>query len=368
MNNLNLFRATPCNIQSLPIAMIRPDPGQPRRDFETEALTELADSIAENGVLSPIMVVAMADGFYQIVYGERRWRAARQVGLKDIPCIVSSGGVNTASASELKIVQLAENAHHRDLSDLEYVDAIGELSANGWTTDAIAKKTGKRTRWVKLVLELAHNLPMRALLETGRMSSVEVYAHFSGLVAEARRELLDAGGRITSVDCSRMREKYRNQEERRQTRLQLVPPVDEDSKRDPKNTRSIAPAHSARGKAEQPDHISEASISSFPSSQTPRVHDPRQTDQDDGVHDTPARAWNPLGSTDFSAGEDEGSPLRPVFQEAGHAEAILHVRIPREWFDETQDPEYLENICVEAIRAEKAAGWPGRAVPRAVKA
>jgi ParB/RepB/Spo0J family partition protein len=366
MNNLNLFRAAQCNIQSLPTAMIRPDPSQPRRDFETEALAELADSIAENGILSPIMVATMADGFHQIVYGERRWRAARMVGLKEMPCIVSTGVVNSASASERKIVQLAENAHHRDLSDLEYVDAIGELSANGWTTDAIAKKTGKRTRWVKLVLELAHNLPMRALLETGRMSSVEVYAHFSGLVAEARRELLDAGGRITSVDCARMREKYRNLEEKRQTRLQLVSQEDAEKKTEAEipDEEFTNPCHKGHPRSEL-SHTE--STSSFPSSQMPvsRVSHPKGRNEN-------GREARSEGSPSFEAGSQaheimDASAL-PTFHEAGNAQALLYVRIPREWFDETQDPEYLEQICIDAIRAAKETGWHGLPALRVAKA
>ncbi len=366
MNNLNLFRAAQCNIQSLPTAMIRPDPSQPRRDFETEALAELADSIAENGILSPIMVATMPDGFHQIVYGERRWRAARMVGLKEMPCIVSTGVVNSASASERKIVQLAENAHHRDLSDLEYVDAIGELSANGWTTDAIAKKTGKRTRWVKLVLELAHNLPMRALLETGRMSSVEVYAHFSGLVAEARRELLDAGGRITSVDCARMREKYRNLEERRQTRLQLVSQAEAETKAEVgiSNKEFNKPCHKAKPVTES---SSTESASSFPSSQMPvsRASHPKGRNEN-------GREARSEGSPSFETGypvhEVMDASALPAFHETVNAQALLYVRIPREWFDETQDPEYLEQICIDAIRAAKETGWHGLSALRVVKA
>jgi ParB/RepB/Spo0J family partition protein len=366
MNNLNLFRAAQCNIQSLPTAMIRPDPGQPRRDFETEALAELADSIAENGILSPIMVATMPDGFHQIVYGERRWRAARMVGLKEMPCIVSTGIVNAASASERKIVQLAENAHHRDLSDLEYVDAIGELSANGWTTDAIAKKTGKRTRWVKLVLELAHNLPMRALLETGRMSSVEVYAHFSGLVAEARRELLDAGGRITSVDCARMREKYRNLEEKRQTRLQLVSQEDAEKKTDAGIIDiGLTNAGNKTKPGTESSHIESAS--SFPSSRMPvsSVSHPKGRNEN-------GREARGEKSGSFETGspshEVMGASALPAFHETGNAQTLLYVRIPKEWFDETHDPEYLEQICIDAIRAAKETGWHGQPALRVSKA
>lgn len=349
-----LFGASPMTVQYLATAMIRPDPRQPRRDFDQEALAELAESIAENGILSPILVTA-TDAGYQIVYGERRWRAAQMIGLQEMPCIVGNSNLNIQSgAGDRKIVQLAENAHHRDLADLEYVDAIGELSAQGWTTEAIAKKTGKRCRWVKLVLELAHNLPMRALLESSRISSVEVYAHFSGLPAEARRELLDAGGKITSVDCARMREKYRQIQERKQCRLEL-------------------------------ENAGSASSPSFPPS--PRVST-CDSGGDSALGDVTADMERPGQELAKNAGgkddrpssgvrkasnvvplpRDLARPLigdlslnRPGSQEdpvPDKDEVVLHVRISRQSFDELMDPEYLERLCQLAIEGARQRGWP----------
>ena len=72
----------------LPIHKIEPNPGQPRQDFDPEELQELAESIAEHGLIQPLTVRPLDNGYFQIIAGERRWRASRQAGLNELPCMV----------------------------------------------------------------------------------------------------------------------------------------------------------------------------------------------------------------------------------------------------------------------------------------
>ena len=74
--------------QKLPIYKVEPNPGQPRQDFDPEELQSLADSIALHGVVQPLTVRELANGYYQIIAGERRWRACRMAGLEEIPALV----------------------------------------------------------------------------------------------------------------------------------------------------------------------------------------------------------------------------------------------------------------------------------------
>lgn len=110
-------------VQKIRISMIEPKLDQPRQNFDTEALSQLADSIAANGVLQPILVRASSqEGFYQIIAGERRWRASKQAGLTEIPVII-------VEADELKAAQFAliENLQREDLDAWEEAAAYNKL-------------------------------------------------------------------------------------------------------------------------------------------------------------------------------------------------------------------------------------------------
>jgi len=110
-------------VQKIRISLIEPKPNQPRQNFDAEALSQLADSIAANGVLQPILVrVSSQPGFYQIIAGERRWRASKQAGLNEIPAIV-------VEADELKAAQFAliENLQREDLDSWEEAAAYNKL-------------------------------------------------------------------------------------------------------------------------------------------------------------------------------------------------------------------------------------------------
>lgn len=110
-------------VQKIRISLIEPKLDQPRQNFDAEALSQLADSIAANGVLQPILVRASSqEGFYQIIAGERRWRASKQAGLTEIPAII-------VEADELKAAQYAliENLQREDLDAWEEAAAYNKL-------------------------------------------------------------------------------------------------------------------------------------------------------------------------------------------------------------------------------------------------
>jgi len=108
----------PSGLQLLAIRLdaIRPDPGQPRRTFPEDSLSELSDSISQDGVIQPIEVTEIADNQYMIVHGERRWRAARMVGLETIPAVVRRQDYDSATRL---VRQLVENIQREDLNDVD---------------------------------------------------------------------------------------------------------------------------------------------------------------------------------------------------------------------------------------------------------
>lgn len=126
-------------VESIKIVEIEPNPEQPRTDFDEESLEELAASIREHGVITPIIVKKAYNGFYQIVAGERRWRASKKAGLKKIPAIVKE-----LSDIETQEIALIENLQRKDLNPVEealgYKKLMDEFSL---TQDEISKKMGK---------------------------------------------------------------------------------------------------------------------------------------------------------------------------------------------------------------------------------
>jgi ParB/RepB/Spo0J family partition protein len=108
-------------LKTIQIEKIQPNPFQPRESFEKESLKELADSIKDASVIQPIVVRRQGKG-YQIVAGERRWRAAQMVGLQEIPCIVKD-----IPEERVLLESLVENLHRKDLTDIERENAMHEL-------------------------------------------------------------------------------------------------------------------------------------------------------------------------------------------------------------------------------------------------
>lgn len=126
-------------VETIKIVDIEPNPNQPRNDFDEESLEELAASIKEHGVITPIIVQKTDNGFYRIIAGERRWRASKKAGLKKIPAIVKD-----YSEMEIQEVALIENLQRKDLNPVE--EALGYkklMDDYSLTQDEIAQKMGK---------------------------------------------------------------------------------------------------------------------------------------------------------------------------------------------------------------------------------
>lgn len=124
---------------TLKLYEIEPNRDQPRKSFDEDALAELADSIAEHGIIQPLLVRPLADGGYQIIAGERRWRAARMAGLTEVPVLVKE-----ITESEIMELALVENLQREDLNPIEEAEGLRTLMESyGMTQEEAAKRVGK---------------------------------------------------------------------------------------------------------------------------------------------------------------------------------------------------------------------------------
>ena len=127
------------NLSEIPINLIEPNPNQPRREFDEEAMTELANSIREIGIITPITLRQMPDGKYQIIAGERRWRASQQAGLKSLPAYI-----RTVEDENVMEMALVENIQREDLNAIEIALAYQHMADTlGMTQESIADRVGK---------------------------------------------------------------------------------------------------------------------------------------------------------------------------------------------------------------------------------
>lgn len=163
------------------LSQLEPDPDQPRKSFEREQLQELADSIAEHGVIQPIIAVKGDNGYYRIIAGERRWRAAKIAGLQEIPVIVRD--YSDAQAAEISLI---ENLQREDLNPIE--EAMGYKSLIdrfGFTQDKISERVGKSRSNVANMLRLLGLDPeIQAYVRAGRLST----GHARALLAVTERD------------------------------------------------------------------------------------------------------------------------------------------------------------------------------------
>ncbi len=146
---------------------IEPNRDQPRKQFDEEALAELSDSIAQHGVLQPLLVRPMPDGGYQLVAGERRWRASRMAGLTEVPVVIRD--LTDAQVAELALV---ENLQRENLNPLEEANGYKELSDKfGYTQEKISEIVGKSRPSIANALRLL-NLPedVQEMVSNGSLS------------------------------------------------------------------------------------------------------------------------------------------------------------------------------------------------------
>ncbi len=152
----------------LSINEIEPNKSQPRKSFDEKALSELADSIAEHGIIQPLLVRPMAEGGYQIVAGERRWRASRLAGLTEVPVVIKD-----LTDRETMEIALIENLQREDLNPIEEAEGIELLIKEyGLTQETAAERVGKSRSAVTNSLRLL-NLPpsVRDLARENKISA-----------------------------------------------------------------------------------------------------------------------------------------------------------------------------------------------------
>ena len=152
----------------LPISQVESCSGQPRKHFDEESLQELADSISEHGIIQPLTVRKLASGYYQIIAGERRWRAARLAGLQEIP-------VTVIEADDQKAAELAmiENLQREDLNPMEEAAGFQSLiETYHMTQEEAARQVGKSRSAVTNALRLLGLTPtVRKLVEENKLSA-----------------------------------------------------------------------------------------------------------------------------------------------------------------------------------------------------
>lgn len=152
----------------LPISQVESCSSQPRKHFDEASLAELADSIREHGIIQPLTVRKLASGYYQIIAGERRWRAARLAGLQEVPVIVMEA--DDRKAAELAMI---ENLQREDLNPMEEAAGFQSLiESYHMTQEEAAQRVGKSRSAVTNALRLLGLTPsVRKLVEEGKLSA-----------------------------------------------------------------------------------------------------------------------------------------------------------------------------------------------------
>ena len=180
----------------LPIYKVEPNPDQPRQDFDEEELQALSESISIHGVIQPLTVRELSSGYYQIIAGERRWRAARQAGLSEVPAVV-------IEADDKKAMELAliENLQRQDLNPVE--EALGYQSLMtdyGLTQEETASRVGKSRPAVANALRLL-NLSSEVLekVRSGELSAGHARAILS---LKSEKQQIDAMKKILALALS----------------------------------------------------------------------------------------------------------------------------------------------------------------------
>ena len=195
--------------KNLPLAKIEPNPDQPRKVFDQASLDELAESIRLHGVITPITVrKGEKDGYYQIIAGERRWRAARQAGLEDIPAMVLE-----AEEDEVMELALIENLQRQDLNPIEEAEGYERLMKQfGLTQEQVAKRVVKSRSAVANALRLlALPIEVRTMVSEGEISGGHARAVLAVNEAdkrvEAARQMVGLSVRQSEALAKRMNKK-----------------------------------------------------------------------------------------------------------------------------------------------------------------
>lgn len=182
--------------RTLPIYKVEPNPNQPRQDFDPEELEALADSIRTHGIIQPLTVREMPNGYYQIIAGERRWRAARLAEVNEVPAVVME-------ADDKKVMELAliENLQRQDLNPVE--EAMGYhalMEEYGLTQEEAAKRVGKSRPAVANSLRLLGLCaPVLELVRKGELTAGHARAV---LTLKTEKLQMEAAKKIISLSLS----------------------------------------------------------------------------------------------------------------------------------------------------------------------
>ena len=178
---------------SIPISQVESYSGQPRKHFDEESLQELADSITEHGIIQPLTVRKLSSGYYQIIAGERRWRAARLAGLQEVPVIVMEA--DDRKAAELSMI---ENLQREDLNPMEEAAGFQSLiETYHMTQEEAAQRVGKSRSAVTNALRLLGLSPsVRKLVEENNLTAGHARAlvPLSPSLQESAANAIIAGG------------------------------------------------------------------------------------------------------------------------------------------------------------------------------
>ena len=205
------------DVSTLPLAKIEPRTEQPREFFDEEALQSLADSIARYGLIQPITVRPLPSGYYQIIAGERRWRAARLAGLTEVPVRMMEADDRTTA--ELALV---ENLQREDLNPIEEAKGYQLLIEEyGFTQEEAAKSVGKSRPAVANALRLLNLAPeVMRLVETGELSAGHARALVSvsepGLQLQAAKEILSKALSVRKAEALAAKVMKKSREEEKE--------------------------------------------------------------------------------------------------------------------------------------------------------
>ena len=176
-------------LREIDIDRILPNAHQPRKSFDEESLNELANSIREHGVIQPIVVQSLPDNFFQLIAGERRWRAAQRAGLLRMPAIIRE----TSPHAQLEIA-LIENLQRQDLNPIEEAQAYERLIAEfGLTQEEVARRVGKNRATIANMLRLLRLPPevqqwmMENKISTGHAKALLSLSDLSAILESARK-------------------------------------------------------------------------------------------------------------------------------------------------------------------------------------
>jgi ParB family transcriptional regulator, chromosome partitioning protein len=231
-------------LRELPVGLVKPNPSQPRTRFDEESLAGLASSIEANGVVQPLLVRPLADGSYELIAGERRWRAAQRAGLEKVPAVVR----DSEQAERLQMA-LVENMVREDLNPVDEARACATLIDElGLSREELARRVGRSRPAISNLIRLL-DLPDEALglLESGELSGGHGRALLSASGNDLRRRLArEAARRGWSVRETEERAKLAGQPRQSGGRSRKLDPEEEAALREAGDRLEGALGHEVR--------------------------------------------------------------------------------------------------------------------------